>query len=249
MTERRQPERVDPPGPSAPLVWGRVPAAGLGLALIVAATAALAGYQVLPWAAKGYTPPPAALVDHVDCLATAGGPGLVPGASHPPQPVAGSVPEGFFPVLVVLCSGVYELETTPEGQWSVRSEDHLAGDPGPLLATLARPSDRAREGQACTADGVVGPTIWLMDARGRAMVAARPSDVCGKPKPGVGQLLATMPVAESIKHRLQLLPSATPKPAPAPMLPPATPKPAPSAPGAPVSMPPSGAVTPASVAP
>ncbi len=68
------------------------------------------------------------------------------------------------------------------------------GDLGRLLRALARPSQAPRPDQVCTADMVVVPQVYLVDADGRAVRAAWPHDARGKPLHGVTESLATVPV-------------------------------------------------------
>lgn len=228
-------------GPDAPEIWARVALAVAALVAVVGVFTMLGGGRLLPWNVEHYTPAPAAVVDAVDCLAVTTGMAMVPTSTHVlPQP--GSVPAGFAPISAVLCRATLELEDTPAGRWQLRVEDRLSGRLGPLLTALAEPSDRALIDVACTTELRLDPTIWLVDAQGRAMVAAEPTDACGKPKPGVGQALAAMTVVETIRHRVQpLAPEAPISPLPAPDETPAVPAPDFGPPRPPVPAPPPAA--------
>ncbi|WP_155848433.1 hypothetical protein [Arthrobacter sp. 35W] len=181
--------------------------------LAVLAAASLAGCQVLPWGTDHYRPPAAPLLDNVDCVASARYLPRPENFTPPPRPVAGSIPDGFVPAMVVRCSMSFGLDEGEAGQWSVIIEDRMSGDLAPLVAALGEFSDKANYDIACTADMEIVPDLWLVDGGGRAMLAAWPTTVCGKTKPGVGKALAGLQVAESTRHRIPL-PEPAPEPAP-----------------------------------
>jgi len=91
---------------------------------------------------------------------------------------AGAVPDGFTATRVVLCTTA-DREDAAGAEVSVELERSSA-DVGPLLTYLARPSERATDGP-CTADGWLGPWMFLLDDAGRYVVPAIPVDRCGKP--------------------------------------------------------------------
>ncbi len=173
-----------------------------GVALLAVAT--LAGCGEMP-EGRGQSRPVAELVDAVDCTAT----DAVAEPEEPsatPPPAAGGVPEGFVPVEVIRCDAflMATLEDD-EGLWSAVTEERLTGNVGALVDALAEPSDGPLANQACTADMELVPDLWLLDARGRAMRAAWPTNSCGKTKPGVREILAGMEMVESTQHKLELI--------------------------------------------
>lgn len=180
-----------------------------GLAMGAALT--LAGYD------STYLPPPAAIQEKVDCLATVPGWAELP-ASTPPANLSGSVPEGFIPVDVITCSQDYS-EAGGVPQALVRQQ-HLEGDYTALLAALAKPSARGGSGP-CTADMEIVPGLWLVNAAGEAVSATWPTDGCGKTggRPDTAKALAGLrkgPV------EVLLVPGAGPAPQPGPTLVPVT---------------------------
>ncbi|WP_427017052.1 hypothetical protein ACQCSX_20560 [Pseudarthrobacter sp. P1] len=165
------------------------PAAGRRIAaavLLACAGAAAAGCGYVPGTVEHYQPPAAPLVDAVAC----------PG----PVPASGSIPAGFEPVSAVVCSVTPVMTTGPQGLRSGSVEIHYAGDLGPLVAAVREPSDRSAAWVPCTEELVTPPALWLLDVFGRAMLAAWPTDVCGKPKPGIEAALGTLAVTETINR-------------------------------------------------
>lgn len=147
----------------------------------------------------------AELVDAVDCTATDAMAELGEPSATPP-PAAGGVPDRFVPVDVIRCdaSMLASLEDE-EGLWSTMTEERLAGNIDALVDALAEPSDGPVPNQACTADMELVPDLWLVDAQGRAMRAAWPTNSCGKTKPGARTMVAGMQVVESTQHKVRLI--------------------------------------------
>ncbi|QZN86365.1 hypothetical protein [Cellulomonas sp. C5510] len=113
-----------------------------------------------------------------------------PGGGAEPAPGLLSVPESD-------AVDLGDLPAVPEapdpGRAAVTvTEVELAGDLGPLLAQLARPSRVAGPDQACTAMWQSQPQVYLVDADGRAVRVQWPSDECGYPLDGVTSPLAVL---------------------------------------------------------
>ena len=95
------------------------------------------------------------------------------------RPGRGSVPDGFRPVAAVVCA----LDRRTDGGGEVvRSERELrADDIAALLTYLARPSQVSSDPQdlVCPAMGVTPLWLFLVDAHGRWITPAAPTDPCG----------------------------------------------------------------------
>jgi len=170
----------------------------------------LAGCNVLlPGRVTHYTPGPAAIQDKVDCtVPSEWRPGYGPTA-HAAQ-LMGSVPPGFITVGVVECSLAFPREAATAKSSPARStieERHLSGNFAPLLAALAEPSDR-QSGIACTADGEIVPSLWLVNAAGKAVHVAWPVDACGKAsgKPATAKALAGLKTVSAKPLEVQVAP-------------------------------------------
>ena len=99
-----------------------------------------------------------------------------------PDVSAGRVPDGFAPVTAYLCED--EMLAPAPGAGAALpspSEGPLTGDLDPLLAALAASSDPPWPGP-CTADMMIVPQVWLVDADDNAIRVAPPVTGCGKPK-------------------------------------------------------------------
>lgn len=183
-------------------------------AAVLSMLAVLAGCGVPnpPGDVDEYFPPPAPVAGSHDCPARNPGSAGYQRSSAadkqpavPPAPQPGLVPEDFVPVSVVRCSMSIEGIEDPQGRWSAVLEEHLRGDLRPLLTALSLPSDRGTFDLACTDDFEVVPDLWLLDAAGRAVLAAWPVDACGKTKPGVRQAVSELSVTETLTHKVTLL--------------------------------------------
>lgn len=164
-----------------------------GVALLVAACA-----RVMP--GEPIERPVAEVVDAVpDCTTSAGAVPTAPDVpaddapTRPEPPRAGSVPSGFVPVTVVEC-GIPSLTslTLPDGLWSSVTETTREGDLVRLLTALSEPN--GGRAPVCTADFEFVPDLWLVDASGSSMRAARPVDGCGKTTGDTGPAVADLPV-------------------------------------------------------
>lgn len=152
---------------------------------------------------------PAEIADAYDCLAAGTSvvdalgvdPALLP--LGPPAPGAGSVPEGFDPVDVVLCEAGNATVELPDGVYSAVDERHFTGDPEALVAALAEPSDARDPVAVCTAIFELRPELYLVDGDGRVMRASWPVDRCGQSKPGTRAALDGL--EESELRRLPVL--------------------------------------------
>lgn len=151
--------------------------------------------------------PEAELVGAVDCttaqrILESGTEPTTPAAT---RPAAGSVPATFAPVEVIRCGATLATVEDPDGLWSAITQERLAGNMDALLEALAEPSDGPGLNRACTADMELVPDLWLLDANGQAMLAAWPTDSCGKTKPGVRNVLAEMDVVDASRHKVALI--------------------------------------------
>lgn len=154
-----------------------------------AAAAVLAAATLLAGCA-GERPPaavplePGSMQTAVDCAAE-------------PDAGWGGIPADFEVVAVYVCDPVMQLElpTPMEGEDPVpevsSDPQRLEGDFTPVLRAFEEPSDPPWPGP-CTADMVIVPDVWLVDADGRAIRPAYPATGCGKPKPGVEEALALL---------------------------------------------------------
>ncbi|MCU6479487.1 hypothetical protein QO003_003957 [Arthrobacter silviterrae] len=168
----------------------------------------LAGCNVLlPGRVTHYTPDPAALQDKVDCtVPSEWRPGYGPTASA--AQLMGSVPPGFVPVDAVECTFDFSVPARTATPGPPRMvERHLSGDFAPLLAALAQPSDR-QDGIACTADGEIVPSLWLVNAAGKAVHVTWPVDACGKTrgKPDTAKALAGLKTVSAKPLEVQVAP-------------------------------------------
>lgn len=102
------------------------------------------------------------------------------GTAHPDVPEPGAVPEAFTPVTAVQCVSGERL-TDADGVWAAVTVRQLEGDLAPLLEALEQPSEPVRSDQACADPASPAWELWLVDALGRAVRAARPVDSCGAP--------------------------------------------------------------------
>jgi hypothetical protein len=100
------------------------------------------------------------------------------GFAGPPTAVVGSVPDGFTARSAVLCA---RGERPDARGREVRVDlERTATEIGPLLSYLSEPSEEPTDG-ACAAIGVGRPWLFLLDASGRYLAPAIPTDACGLP--------------------------------------------------------------------
>lgn len=135
-----------------------------------------------------------------DCPKEAGLANLFPAAPPPAEP--GPVPDGFTPTWVLRCRT--EVRDLPgQGQWNVVVTERADTAATELVEQLRRPSD-PRTAEACTLELVVPPYFLLVDAAATAILPEVPTDICGKPRREVLELvnsleyrtLAEAPVAQ-----------------------------------------------------
>jgi hypothetical protein len=119
------------------------------------------------------------------------------GFSGPPEADVGSVPEGFSARSAVLCT----RGQRPDARGRVVRTDleRTSTAIGPLLTYLVRPSEEPTDG-ACPAIGIGRPWLFLLDASGRYLAPAVPTDACGLPLGWQGEQPAweTVPYAERV---------------------------------------------------
>ncbi|MBO3101656.1 hypothetical protein [Cellulomonas fengjieae] len=160
--------------------------------------------------------PAAVVVGSADCmsaqvLADLGlvADGATPGTGtpHPDAPETGRVPDDFLPVSVVVCAPGGTLHDS-SGTWVALTASRLEGDLDPLVAALRRPS--APRGGTCSSAAVTEPSLWLVDALGRAIRPAWPTDRCGTPDPAVTRALDALEETGREQYPVRLVvPTAT----------------------------------------
>ena len=138
-----------------------------------------------PSSPEQYLPEPAVLQSAVDCSTATGeeAPGPAPVAAE-----KGRVPDGFVPVDVVTCM--------PDSIIGTVTQAHLSGDYAPLLAALAKPSERGGPA-SCLDYGEILPAIWLVNSAGQAVIIQWPMDSCNHSLPGTIDALRALTVTES----------------------------------------------------
>lgn len=134
---------------------------------------------------RQYFPEPAALQSAVDCSTATG---WEASSTEPAALLKGRVPDGFLPVDVVSC--------TPGELRGEVLQEHLTGDYAPLLAALAKPSERGGN-VSCLDYGEILPTIWLVNSDGQAVTAQWPMDNCSHSLPGTAAALKALTATES----------------------------------------------------
>lgn len=138
-----------------------------------------------PYSPEQYLPKPATLQSAVDCSTATGWEGT---STEPATLLKGRVPDGFMPVEVISC--------TPSEMQGEVIRENLSGDYAPLLAALAKPSERGGN-VSCLDYGEILPAIWLVNAGGQAVNAQWPMDSCGHSLPGTFEALKALTPAES----------------------------------------------------
>lgn len=102
----------------------------------------------------------------------------------------GGIPDDFVPTGVLRCR-TETREIEGQGKVTMLITERADTDTGELLAELRWPSDLRSEG-ICDASYVEAPYVILVDPAGKALVPAVPTDSCGKPRPEVRNLVATL---------------------------------------------------------
>ncbi|WP_225753853.1 hypothetical protein [Actinotalea sp. Marseille-Q4924] len=197
---------------------GRRPVRVHGVLLLTAALLGACSGTAAPAA------PPAAVAPSADCLADEVllALGVAGDLTGRPGGAAGSVPEGFEPVLAVECRPDLavvpaparpptppppgaDVEVPPRSPDDGGPEDgHArtvrmvevtrAGRLDPLLRALAAPSVAPRPDQPCPAMAEIGPELFLVAADGRAVRVAWPRDACGFRLHAAPRALEALPV-------------------------------------------------------
>ncbi|KQS99560.1 hypothetical protein [Cellulomonas sp. Leaf395] len=160
--------------------------------------------------------PTAVVVGAADCLSSqvladlglvaAGAPSGA-GSPHADAPEAGRVPDGFLPVSVVVCAPGGTLQDS-SGTWVALTASRREGDLDPLVAALRRPS--APRGGTCSTAAVEAPSLWLVDALGRAVRPVWPTDRCGSPQQAVSTALDALEETDSEQYPVRLVVPAEP---------------------------------------
>lgn len=160
--------------------------------------------------------PTAVVVGGPDCLSSqvladlglvAAGASGRSGTPHADAPEAGRVPDGFLPVSVVVCAPGGTLQDS-SGTWVALTASRREGDLEPLVAALRRPS--AQRGGTCSGAAVVPPSLWLVDALGRAIRPVWPTDRCGSPQEAVSVALDALEETDSEQYPVRLVIPAEP---------------------------------------
>jgi len=126
---------------------------------------------------------------------------------HGQVPDAGRVPDDFVAVAVLAC----EVDGTlrdGDGVWSAVTATRLEGDLDGLLTALRVPS--ATPAGTCNGAPGAPAVLWLLDALGRAVRPAWPTDRCGAPQPGVTEALAGLEETGRDTYRAVLVQATAP---------------------------------------
>lgn len=160
--------------------------------------------------------PTAVVVGAADCLSSqvlddlgliAAGASSGTGTPHADAPEAGRVPDDFLPVSVVVCAPGGNLQDS-SGTWVALTASRREGDLDPLVAALRRPS--AQRGGTCGSAAVSAPSLWLVDALGRAIRPVWPTDRCGAPQQAVSDALDALEETDSEQYPVRLVIPAEP---------------------------------------
>jgi hypothetical protein len=112
----------------------------------------------------------------------------------------GGVPGDFVTVAVTRCRT--ETRDIPgEGQWLVQIEERAETPATDVVAMLRKPSD-PRTGNPCPTIMVVPPYFILVNAEGKGILPAIPSDGCGLPRNEVGEAVDRLPFKPVTETRL-----------------------------------------------
>jgi hypothetical protein len=136
-------------------------------------------------AACGKAVPPAAQIPLqvdplvVEPVCSEHGPSI-PGDPNSPPPATSPMPTDFVTAAVVRCR-IEERDVPGQGKWLFLVNERADSPAAELVAQLRRPSD-APTADACDAMLVVPPEFFLVDAAGKAITPAIPTDTCGKPR-------------------------------------------------------------------
>ncbi|KQY24318.1 hypothetical protein ASD16_01855 [Cellulomonas sp. Root485] len=186
-----------------------------GLALPAALLLGLAACSAAP-AETAQDAPTAVVVGAADCLSSqvladlglvAAGTSGRTGTPHADAPEAGRVPDDFVPVSVVVCAPGGTLQDS-SGTWVALTASRREGDLDPLVAALRRPS--AQHGGTCSSAAVVPPSLWLVDALGRAIRPVWPTDRCGSPQETVTAALDALEETDHEQYPVRLVIPAEP---------------------------------------
>ncbi len=186
-----------------------------GLALPAALLLGLAACSAAP-AETAQDAPTAVVVGAADCLSSqvladlglvAAGTSGRTGTPHADAPEAGRVPDDFVPVSVVVCAPGGTLQDS-SGTWVALTASRREGDLDPLVAALRRPS--AQHGGTCSSAAVVPPSLWLVDALGRAIRPVWPTDRCGSPQETVTAALEALEETDHEQYPVRLVIPAEP---------------------------------------
>jgi hypothetical protein len=121
-------------------------------------------------------------------------PACTASASSPLETTAaprGGIPDDFVPSGVLRCR-TEAREMVGQGTFSMLITERADTGTAELLAELRRPSDPLSNG-VCDASYVAPPYFILVDAEGKALLPAVPTDGCGKPRLEVRNLVEALP--------------------------------------------------------
>jgi hypothetical protein len=116
-----------------------------------------------------------------------------------PQPYAqfssggGSIPSGFQITEILECVNVTRV-VPGRGQWSAVQEERATGGFAAFVTALQQPSQQTPHNapMACAGTGL-SAVVVLADSRGRALIPAWPTDMCGNPQQGALDALGRVP--------------------------------------------------------
>lgn len=121
----------------------------------------------------------------------------------------GGIPADFVATAVVRCRNEFR-EVPGEGTWVVQITERADTPVSQLVTLLRRPSEPTSPGATCPDIAYSVPYFALVDAEGRALLPDVPTEVCGKPREEVTNLLGTLPYQTVTETRIALGQSVSP---------------------------------------
>lgn len=119
------------------------------------------------------------------------GTGNAPGIPGGVLPTRGEVPADFVTTWVLRCRT--DVRDLPDrGTWTVQVAERADTPASDLVDQLRRASDSRSTGE-CTLEMVLPPYFVLVDAGGKAVLPAVPTDRCGKPRADALKALEALP--------------------------------------------------------
>jgi hypothetical protein len=115
----------------------------------------------------------------------------------------GAIPDDFVTAHVLRCRS--EVREVPgEGSWTFQVTEHAETSVASVasLVELLRGSSAALTADACRAMLVIPPYVLLVDAEGRAVLPAVPTDECGQPRQEIIDAVEDLPYRVVSETRL-----------------------------------------------